>query len=120
MEERIRMLSDYETGNWSVTELCRRYGVCRDTFYEWRKRRDSGEQDWFLDRSHAPQHCPHRTDAAVVDTITLLRQRFPHLGGRQRLATLQREKPEIACPDESTGGDAHREAHHLTPGRSPG
>ena len=39
MEERVRMLSEYETGNWIVSELCRRYGVCRDTFYEWRKRR---------------------------------------------------------------------------------
>ena len=36
MEERIRMLSDYDTGNWSVSDLCRRYEVCRDTFYEWR------------------------------------------------------------------------------------
>ena len=44
MEERIRMLVDYETGNWSVSELCARYGVCRDTFYAWRKRRESGAQ----------------------------------------------------------------------------
>ena len=48
MEERIRMLSDYETGNWNVSELCRRYGVCRDTFYDWRKRRDSGDPHWFI------------------------------------------------------------------------
>ena len=27
MEERIRMLSDYDTGAFSVTELGRRYGV---------------------------------------------------------------------------------------------
>ena len=52
MEERIRMLSDYETGNWSVTELCRRYGVCRDTFYEWRKRRDSGGRRCCISEGH--------------------------------------------------------------------
>ena len=39
MEERIRMFLEYESGNWSVSEMCRRYGVCRDTFYEWRKRK---------------------------------------------------------------------------------
>ena len=38
------------TGNWSISELCRRYGVCRDTFYQWRKRRESGEEDWFMER----------------------------------------------------------------------
>ena len=115
MEERIRMLSDYETGNWSVTELCRRYGVCRDTFYEWRKRRDSGEQDWFLDRSHAPQHCPHRTDAAVVDTIASLRRRFPHLGPRKLLAMLEREDPAISWPAASTIGDILKEAKLINP-----
>ena len=63
MEERIRMLSDYDTGNWSVSELCRRYDVSRDTFYEWRKRRASGDAaDWFMDRSHAPLHCSHQTE----------------------------------------------------------
>ena len=44
MEERIRMFLEYESGNWSVSELCRRYGVCRDTFYEWRKRKESGDR----------------------------------------------------------------------------
>jgi len=46
MEERVRMLAEYDTGNWSVSELCRRYGVCRDTFYEWRRRREGGAADW--------------------------------------------------------------------------
>ena len=39
MEERIRMLSDYDTGAFSVTELSERYGVSRETFYLWRERR---------------------------------------------------------------------------------
>jgi transposase-like protein len=49
MEERIRMLLEYESGNWTVSELCRRHGICRDTFYEWRKRRESGDPGWFED-----------------------------------------------------------------------
>src|SRR5215467_563956 len=90
VEERVRMLSDYASGNWSVSELCRRYGVCRDTFYEWRKRQESGEADWFLDRSHVPQHCPHRTAEAVADAIVGLRRRYPHLGPRKLRAVLER------------------------------
>ena len=61
MEERVRMLSDYETENWSVSDLCRRYDVCRDTFYESRKPRESGVPNSFVDRSHAPLHRPHYT-----------------------------------------------------------
>jgi transposase InsO family protein len=110
MEERIRMLSDYETGNWSVSELCRRYGVCRDTFYVWRKRRQDGEPDWFADRSHAPHQCPNRTDPVRTETIVLLRRRFPHLGPRKLLAMLERRHPENEWPAASTIGDVLKQA----------
>jgi transposase-like protein len=69
MEERIRMLLDYDTGLWSVSDLCRRYEVSRDTFYAWHGRRASGAPDWFEDRSHATQSCPRRTTPSffIVD-----------------------------------------------------
>ncbi len=47
MEQRIGMLADYDAGHWSVSDLCRRYEVSRDTFYAWRARRAGGEADWF-------------------------------------------------------------------------
>src|SRR6516162_6900448 len=90
MEERVRMLADYDTGNWNVSELCRRYGVCRDTFYEWRRRRENGSADWFTDRSHAPLHCPHLTETTQKDAIVAMRRRFPHLGPRKLLPKLRR------------------------------
>src|SRR5665213_412511 len=105
MEERVRMLSDYETGNWSVSELCRRDGVCRDTFYEWRRRRVKGEEDWFVNRSHAALHCPHRTAAGIADAIVSLRRRFPYLGPRKLLVVLARKAPETNWPAASTIGD---------------
>ena len=55
MEERIRMLADYDAGHWSVSDLCQRYGVSRDTFHAWRARRASGAADWFFDRLQ-PSH----------------------------------------------------------------
>jgi transposase InsO family protein len=117
MEERIRMLSDYETGNWNVSELCRRYAVSRDTFYEWRKRRLSGEQDWFADRSHAALHCAHRTPAVLVDAIVAARRRFPHLGPRKLVVVLERQAPETAWPAASTIGDILKLAGLITPVR---
>jgi transposase InsO family protein len=117
MEERVRMLSDYDKGNWSVSDLCRRYGVCRDTFYEWRRRRHGGEQDWFLDRSHAPLHCPHETDQALADAIISLRRRFPHLGPRKLLVILERQAPETCWPVASTIGDILKRAGLITPAK---
>ena len=110
MEERVRMLADYDTGNWSVSELCRRYEVCRDTFYEWRKRRNGGDTGWFADRSHAVVHCPHATDGVVVEAIVALRRRFPHLGPRKLLWMLERRAPATCWPAASTIGDILKRA----------
>jgi transposase InsO family protein len=117
MEERIRMLTDWDSGNWSVVELCRRYGVCRDTFYEWRARRSSGDLEWFKDRSHAPLHCPHRTEAAIAAAIVSLRLRFPQLGPRKLLAMLERDAPQARWPAPSTIGDIIKGADLVAPAK---
>jgi transposase InsO family protein len=114
MEERVRMLADYDSGNWSVSELCQRYGVCRDTFYEWRMRRESGDAGWFVDRSHASLHCPHATDRALADAILKLRRRFPHLGPRKLLWKLKRDAPATRWPAASTIGDILKRAGLIT------
>src|SRR4051812_21099383 len=115
MEERVRMLSEYDSGNWNVAELCRRYGICRDTFYEWRRRREGGAPDWFMDRSHAPQHCPHTTSAELKDAIISLRRRYPHLGPRKLLAKLKHQAPARCWPAASTIGDLLKEAGLILP-----
>jgi transposase InsO family protein len=115
MEERIRMFLEHESGNWSVSELCRRYGICRDTFYEWRKRKRSGDEEWFRDRSHAPLQCWQTTDDAVVAKVIAARRRFPYLGPRKLLAVLDREAPEVAWPAASTIGTILKQAGLVSP-----
>jgi len=115
MEERIRMLSDYDTGNWSVTELCHRYGVCRDTFYEWRHRREIGDRRWFQDGSHAPLHCPHATAEELKQAIVKMRDRFKYMGPRKLLAKLAAEQPEVQWPAASTIGDILKRAGRIAP-----
>lgn len=105
MEERIRMLSDYETGNWSVSELCRRYGITRETFYVWWRRKESGDREWFMDHSHAPQQCPHKVADVIAERVIAARRRFPYMGPRKLEAVLRREVPEIDWPAPSTIGD---------------
>ena len=73
-DERARFVRDFESGHWSMTELCERYGVSRPTGYKWMARRAGGAG--FADRSHAPHQCPHRTSADVEALIVAARQEY--------------------------------------------
>lgn len=105
MEEGVALFREYETGAFSVTDLCARHGISRETFYVWKRRRESGESHWFEERSHAAQICPHATAARLADCIIATRRRFPHFGPKKIKAWLGHERPEIDWPAASTIGD---------------
>lgn len=105
VEERIAMLRDLDTGDFTVAELASRYGVSRETLYVWKRRRDSGEERWYADLSRAPDRCPHRTHGNLVTAIVALRRRFPHFGPKKIRAKLIAERPQIDWPAVSTIGD---------------
>ena len=115
MEQRIQMLSDYDTGAFSVLDLCRRYRVSRDTFYGWAARRASGEAAWFVDRPHATRSCPHRTGEAIAEEVVALRRRFPHLGPRKLKAKLEAREGDEDWPAASTIGDILKRAGLIEP-----
>lgn len=105
LEQRISLLSDYDTGAWSVSELCSHHGIDRSTFYYWLERRRSAGEEWFLDRSRAPRRCPHKTCASVVEAVVGVRRRFPHFGPKKVRAWLVRHDPSASWPATSTIGD---------------
>jgi transposase InsO family protein len=105
VEERIALLGEYETGVFTVADLCRRHGISRETFYVWKRRRASGEARWFEDRSHAVVRCAHATPGWLADRIVAARRRFAHFGPKKIKAWLEREQPGIDWPAASTIGD---------------
>lgn len=105
VEQRVGMLCDYDTGAWSVSDLCRAYGVSRETFYVLRGRRASGDPGWFLERSHAVVSCPHRTPVGVAEAVVATKRRFPRFGPKKVKAWLDRTQPGHGWPAASTIGD---------------
>jgi transposase InsO family protein len=105
VEERIAMFREFETGAFTVAELSRRYGVSRETFYVWKRRRESAEERWFEERSRAPERCPHVTPEAQVARIVAMRKKFPRFGAKKIRSKLIERQPGIAWPAASTIGD---------------
>jgi transposase InsO family protein len=117
MEERIALLREYETGAFSVSELCRRHGISRETFYVWKARREQGSDRWFEDRSHATRSCPHATASRLETRIIATRERFPHFGPKKIKAWLEAKVPAEAWPAPSTIGDILKRAGLVEPRR---
>ena len=115
MEERIALMRAYDSGLFTVRELCERSGVSRETFYVWRRRRDSGDERWFEDRSRVPHRCRHATPPQVVAKVLALRKRFPHFGPKKLKARLMMDEPDLAVPSASTIGEVLKRSGLIEP-----
>ena len=115
VEERIALLRDYESGAFTVTDLCRRYGVSRETFYVWKRRRASGSERWFEELSRAPGVCPHATPPEMIAAVTAMRAQFRGAGPKKIRARLLRKFADVALPATSTIGDILKRAGLVEP-----
>ncbi|HEU4762624.1 MAG TPA: leucine zipper domain-containing protein, partial [Gemmatimonadales bacterium] len=111
LDQRRLFLRDFASGQWTMSELCARYGISRPTGHKWLTRHRSGGDAALIDRSHAPHHCPHRT-APAVEALLLQTRRQYGWGARKLLAILQTRHPTLHFPAPSTVNDLLAR-HHL-------
>ena len=95
MKERLAFVHDLESGHWSMTELCERYGVTRPTGYKWLARHEADGRAGLIDRSRAPQRCPHRTSAALEELIIAARREYGW-GAKKLLRVLRTRQPIVS------------------------
>ena len=101
MLERHHFVHDLESGQWTMTELCERYGISRNTGYKWSHRyRQHGVQG-LHDHSRAPRSSPHQTPDDIVALILREHTRFGW-GARKIWKRLRTRDPERAWPARST------------------
>ena len=58
---RKKLLVEWLSGDFSVTELSERHGVSRKTAYKWIDRYEIEGPDGLVDRSRRPKRCPQAT-----------------------------------------------------------
>ena len=112
--ERHHFAQDLASGQWTMTELCLRYGISRNTGYKWLDRYRQDGPRGLHDRSRAPRSCPHQTPADVVALILEEHTRFGW-GARKILKRLRTRDRKRAWPARSTIFDVlarHGRVHH--------
>lgn len=103
-DQRLLLCQEFEAGELSRAEICRRYGVSRKTGYKWYERYLEDGVAGLGDGSRRPHHQPHAVDEATVGEILRLREKRPSWGERKLRAWLEQQRPERDWPCAATIG----------------
>ena len=104
VEERTRFVIEHEDELYTMTELCRIYGVSRETGYKWLHRYRQGGLKALQDLGRAPQRHPNQTPPEIEASVLELRRAHMTWGPRKLKCRLQRERPGSRWPAASTIG----------------
>ncbi len=100
-KQRQQFYRDYVSGQWSMSELCRRYQISRPTGYKWVERIEQEGLKAVEDRSRAPSRHPNRTPEKVEQEILALRRKYGW-GATKLRQILARRHPNWTIPARST------------------
>jgi len=108
MDEKLAFIAACLSGDDSMTVLCARHGISRQTGYQLKRRYLAEGARGLDERSRAPHRHGRATSAAVVVQIVEARRARPHWGPKKLLAVLQRTAPEQRWPSPATVSDILR------------
>ena len=77
MSERVRLINDYVSGDFGVSELSMEYEVSRKTIYKWIGRYESDGWEELKDLSRAPLRYLNATSVEAERAILELKARKP-------------------------------------------
>ena len=95
---------------YSMTELCERFGIRRNTGYTWVRRYTTAGLAGLQEKSRAPHRCPHRRSEAVEAALLEAKRAHLHGGPRQLLPSLAQRRPELDLPAPSPAGELFQRA----------
>src|SRR5437868_8740442 len=96
IEQRFDLVRQMAAGKLSVSELCRRFLVSRQTAYKWRKRFRLRRLSGLRDKSRRPLSLAVQTTARWLRRVRQFRRRRPTRGARKI-------RPELSHPFGSRG-----------------
>jgi transposase InsO family protein len=105
MDLKIRLIADWQTERYTVTELSENFGLSRPTVYKWVERYQEQGIEGLKDQKRTPLHSPNRTDAAIVELIIQEKLKNRQRGPKKVYYQLKKRYPDIRFPAPSTIGE---------------
>ena len=104
MEEKLKFVLEYLEQEWSMSELCERYGIARETGYVWVRRYQAVGLEGLREKSRAAQRYPNQTAEEIEEKVLDLREAHLSWGPRKLKRVLERDEPGQRWPAASTIG----------------
>jgi putative transposase len=104
LEQRKEFMEEWQLEQDDFAELCRKYGISRQTGYKWVKRFEVQGAAGLEDLSRAPRESPQAMSAEVAAGVIELRQQHPRWGPRKLRAYLENHNPSRQWPATSSIG----------------
>ena len=101
MDSRQEFVFLAQRGGVSVAELCRRFGISRQTGHGYLRRHREHGAEGLADRSRRPRSSPRQCPSEIEEQVTALRRAHPAWGGR-KLARRLRDMGVVGVPSPST------------------
>lgn len=102
MDEKYFFINEYLAHRYTITELCKQFGISRTLGYKYIERYNKMGFKGLEELSRKPKSSPTKTPSKIVKDIVSLRKKHPRYGADKIKAILEREKPHILWPSQTT------------------
>src|SRR3989338_2454394 len=102
MDQKIQLIADWQSQDFSLTDLSQKYGISRPTVYKLIKRYRQLGIEGLKEQSRTPKNCPHRTPKDILNLIIQKKLKNRKRVPRKIRAQLKRQYPELDFPAIST------------------
>src|SRR3979409_193928 len=105
MEEKVRVVLEYEQGERTMTELCQGYGIARETGYVWLRRYRERGVEGLVELNRAALRHGNQMPAETGQWVVALLQAHVRWGPGKLKRVLERDQAHQRWPTASTIGE---------------
>jgi transposase InsO family protein len=102
MEEKVEFICEWNSGKYTITELCKAFEISRPTAYKLIHRYEEHGIEGLLEQSKAPCNHPNKTSKEVEEKILKLKAKYANWGAKKLRKLLFNDLTEIDIPSVVT------------------
>lgn len=102
MEQKIEFICEWRTGKYTITELCKSFGISRPTAYKLIHRFENQGFEGLKEQSRKPGKHPSTTDQKIIDSILKLKEKHKLWGAKKIRVLMFKEFTKEQIPSVVT------------------